>query len=69
MEFLIIKASDECYKEIKKIENLEELLNFQKQCNHSIIFYPFYKCEYEEYGISKNYKIAGKIKIYDYWIE
>ena len=69
MEFLITKTSDEDYKEIKKFENLKELLNFQKTCNHSIILTPFYKSNYEEYSISKNHEIVSIIEIYDYWRE
>lgn len=68
MEFLIIKTSDEDYKEIKKFESLEELLNFQKMCDDDdIIISPFHKSEYEFYGISKNHKIVRKIEIYDDW--
>jgi len=69
MEFLIIKTSDWEYKEIKRFENLKELLNFQKACNNPIIILPFNKSEYEENDISKNHEIIGKIEIYDYWRE
>lgn len=69
MEFLITKTSDEYYKEIKKFESLEDLLNFQKMCDYYIIISPFHKTDYNNYGISKNHKIASIIEIYDDWRE
>lgn len=69
MDFLIIKASDWEYKEIKKIKSLKELLDFQKVCDYSIIISPFDEDSYEEYDISENHEIAGIIEIYDDWIE
>lgn len=69
MEFLITKTSDYEYKEIKRFENLKELLNFQKACKNPVIILPFSKSDYEGHGISKNYKIMGELEIYDDWRE
>lgn len=67
MEFLIKKASNWNYKEIKKIKNLKELLNFQKMCGDPIIIEPL--DDYEKNDITEKHKIISEIMIYDDWIE
>lgn len=70
MKFLITYTTSWGYHEIKEINTLEELIDFQKEKNENIILEETDKWDIDEYNRKhedkiKKEDIAGTLEIYD----